>query len=116
MPAVSRLSQLVAQREGFGLRGAHPTRDHNPGDLEHAPHIESWDGKIGVEPNDDAGWADLERQWRLYAQRGLTLRQAVAIFAPPNENATSEYLDFLCHGLQCDPDAFVADLLEIPAV
>jgi hypothetical protein len=84
--------------------------------LEHAPHIQTWDGKIGVEPNDDAGWADLERQLRLYAERGMTLEQMVAVYAPPSENATSEYLAFLCNGLGCSPDALVADLLDIPAV
>lgn len=34
---MSKLAQLIAKQEGFGIPGAVPTRDNNPGDLEHAP-------------------------------------------------------------------------------
>jgi len=115
MPAQTRLAQLIAQEEGFGRPGTKPTRNHNPGDLEHAPHIIGWDGKIGIEPNDDAGWNDLERQLRLYASRGLTLRDMVAIYAPPSENNTGQYLQFICNGLDLSPDTLVSLALEKPA-
>src|SRR5215472_10427399 len=104
MPAVTRLAQLIARREGFGIPGTRPTRDHNPGDLEHAPGIESWDGPIGIEPSDDAGWADLERQLKLYAARGFNLRQMVSVYAPPNENDTANYLQFLTEALGYGPE------------
>jgi hypothetical protein len=115
MPAQTRLAQLIARREGFGIPGDKPTRDHNPGDLEHAPHITGWDGAIGIEPSDDAGWADLERQLQLYASRGMTIRQMVAIYAPPNENDTASYLDFITSNLACTPDTSVSEALQIPA-
>lgn len=115
MPAKTRLAQLIAREEGFGIPGTHPTRDCNPGDLEHAPHIESWDGAIGIEPNDDAGWDDLERQLQLYADRGMTLRQMVAIYAPPNENDTQIYLEMITSNLAMEPGDLVADALKIPA-
>jgi DNA-binding Xre family transcriptional regulator len=115
MPAKTRLAQLIARQEGFGIPGAKPTRDHNPGDLEHAPHIEAWDGKIGIEPSDDAGWADLERQIQLYASRGMTIQHMIEIYAPPSENATESYLDFICKGLGCEPGDSVADVSQIPA-
>lgn len=115
MPAVTRLAQLIARREGFGIPGDKPTRDHNPGDLEHAPHIESWDGPIGIEPSDDAGWADLERQLQLYASRGMTLRQMVFVYAPPKENASDSYLNFLVEALGYGPDTPLTTLLQIPA-
>lgn len=115
MPARTKLAQLIARREGFGIAGNKPTRDHNPGDLEHAPHIESWDGAIGIEPNDDAGWDDLERQLALYAGRGMSLRSMIAIYAPPNENDTESYLQFICDGLACTPDESVTEALAIPA-
>jgi hypothetical protein len=115
MPAKTRLAQLVAKREGFGVPGAKPTRDHNPGDLTHAPHIHAWDGKIGIEPDDDAGWADLERQLGLYAARGMTIADMVAVYAPPNENNTSSYLQFVCDGLGCRPTDKVAATLALPA-
>lgn len=115
MPARTKLAQLIARREGFGKPGTKPTRDHNPGDLEHAPHVGAWDGKIGIEPDDDDGWEDLERQLGLYAERGMTLERMVPIYAPPNENATAEYLQFLCDGLGLDRDTLVTEALRIPA-
>ncbi len=115
MPARTRLAQLIAREEGFGLPGAKPTRDHNPGDLEHAPHLTGWDGKIGIEPSDDAGWEDLERQIGLYAARGMTLRQMVCVYAPPNENDSERYLGFITENLGMNPDDLVSDALQIPA-
>ena len=115
MPAQTRLAQLIARQEGFGIAGAKPTRDHNPGDLEHAPHLQGWDGAIGIEPNDDAGWSDLERQLRLYAERSLTMREMVNLYAPPNENDTEMYLITLCDVLGCTSDTKVGDVLTIPA-
>lgn len=115
MPATTRLAQLIARREGFGIPGDKPTRDHNPGDLEHAPHITGWDGKIGIEPDDDDGWTDLERQLQLYASRGMTLRQMVDIYAPPNENDTSSYLSFLTETLGYGPETPLATVLKVPA-
>jgi hypothetical protein len=115
MPARTKLAQLVARREGFGLAGTKPTRDHNPGDLEHAPHVHAWDGKIGVEPDDDAGWTDLERQLTLYAGRGMPLAQMVPIYAPPSQNAADEYLQFLCDGLGFTGGTSVSEALSVPA-
>src|SRR6185437_4031555 len=36
--AVTLLARLISREEGFGIPGALPTRDHNPGDLRHSPH------------------------------------------------------------------------------
>jgi hypothetical protein len=83
MPARTRLAQIIARSEGFGKRGAIPTVRHNPGDLEHAPHgtvVQT--GTPVAEPDDDTGWADLERQLELYAQRGLNLRQLQQVYCP----------------------------------
>jgi hypothetical protein len=115
MPAITKLAQLIARQEGFGVPGTKPTRDNNPGDLEHGPHIESWDGAIGIEPTLADGWADLERQLKLYAGRGMTLRRMVSIYAPPNENDTAAYLSFLCDALGLSPDTTVEEALTIPA-
>lgn len=115
MPARTRLAQLIAREEGFGIPGAKPTRDHNPGDLEHAPGIYAWDGQIGIERDDDSGWADLERQLRLYAERGMNLRQMVALYAPPNENDTALYLHYICEALGLGPEVPVSVALQIPA-
>jgi hypothetical protein len=111
----TKLAQLIARREGFGIPGTKPTRDHNPGDLEHAPGIYAWDGKIGIEPNDETGWADLERQLQLYASRDMTLQQAVEVYAPPTENDSASYLSFVCSGLKITPETPVSTALKVPA-
>lgn len=118
MPARTRLAQLIAREEGFGKLGAIPTLRNNPGDLRHAPHA-SHDGidsnAIGIEPTEDDGWNDLERQLQLYAERGMTMEAMVAIYAPPNENATGQYLRFLCDALGVSPETLVSAALTVPA-
>ena len=119
MPAKTRAAQLFAKSEGFGVPGEVPTVRHNPGDLRHAPHA-SHDGigpnDIGIEPNDDTGWEDLERQLRLFADRGLSIREAVYTYAPPgDDNPTEAYLNTVCTGLGLGPDVPMSVALQIPA-
>jgi len=114
---VTLLARLIAKEEGFGIPGAVPTRDNNPGDLRHSPHA-SHDGEgsndIGEIDTAEDGWADLERQLQLYADRNMTLRAAIYDFAPPTENDSEQYLDFVCRGLSMTPDTPVAEALKIP--
>lgn len=112
---MSKLAELIAKEEGFGIPGSVPTRFHNPGDLRHSPHSThpGDPNGIGVIDTDAHGWADLERQLELYAIRGLSLRECIAIYAPPTENDSERYLDFVCEGLGCSPNILVADALKI---
>jgi hypothetical protein len=113
---VSRLATLFAQREGFGIAGAVPTRDNNPGDLRHAPgaqHAPNDPDGIGKFDTIIEGWAALERQLELYASRGLSLEQAVFSFAPPSENDSQAYLDFITQRLPAAPDTPMRDALSI---
>lgn len=113
---MSKLAQLIAKEEGYGIPGSVPTRDNNPGDLRHSPHS-SHEGEgpndIGIIDSVANGWADLERQLQRYADRGLTLRDAIYEFAPPTENDSERYLNFVCQGLACSPDISVKDALQI---
>ena len=110
------LARLIASEEGFGIPGAQPTHKNNPGDLRHAPHA-SHEGEgpndIGIEPTLADGWADLERQLQLYAERGLTLAQMVDAYAPQVENNSVAYLDYLCRGLNLPPETPVAEALKL---
>lgn len=118
MPARTRLAQLIARREGFGLPGSIPTVRHNPGDLRHSPHSSHWpdqENSIGFIDSNDHGWEDLERQLSLYAERGCTLETMVAAYAPPSENQTSEYLTFLCETGGWTPSTLVSEALMLPA-
>ena len=111
---VSKLAQLIAKQEGFGVPGAIPTRQNNPGDLEHAPgESHEGTGAIGSFATPEDGWAALERQLTLYAERGLTVGEAIAAFAPPTENDTASYIGFICQGLGCTPDTPMSDAIQI---
>ena len=113
---MSKLAQLIAKQEGYGIPGDVPTRDNNPGDLRHSPHA-SHEGEgsndIGEIDTPADGWADLERQLQLYADRNMTLRAAIYEFAPPAENDSEAYLNFVCQGLGVSADTPVAQALEI---
>lgn len=114
---MSKLAQLIAKEEGFGLPGAVPTRDDNPGDLRHSPHS-SHEGEgsndIGIIDSVSDGWADLERQLRIYADHSMSLRAAIYAFAPPLENDSERYLDFICTGLgNVSPDMPVSEALKL---
>jgi hypothetical protein len=114
---MSKLAQLIARMEGFGIPGAVPTVRNNPGDLRHSPNS-SHDGEgpndIGIIDDVADGWADLERQLQLDAERGMTLTDLIATYAPPSENNTQNYLNFICQGLSLPPTALVSDALQIP--
>jgi hypothetical protein len=110
------LEELIAKEEGFGIPGSKPTRYNNPGDLRHSPHSShtaASPNDIGQIDTEEHGWEDLTRQLEIFAERGLTLRQLVEIYAPPNENNTERYLAFLCKGLGLDDDCTVADALTL---
>jgi hypothetical protein len=112
---MTKLAKLIAQAEGFFKPGSLPQRRRNPGDLRHSPHSSHVgidpDG-IGIIPSAEDGWEDLERQLRIYAERGMTMRQMIAVYAPPNENNTTGYLERVCKGLQCGPDLPVSEALK----
>jgi hypothetical protein len=105
---VTRLAWLIASREGRFVPGSQPARKHNPGDLRHSPHSShagEGPNDIGIIDSDAAGWADEERQLRLYAARGLTLAEAIYEWAPPTENDSAGYLAFVLNGLNAPPYA-----------
>lgn len=111
----SDLAKDIALEEGFGIPGAVPTRDNNPGDLRHSPHSEhpGDPNAIGVIDTPADGWADLEEQLERFAARNMTMAQMVAVYAPGNENNTAAYLQNLCDWLRCSPDTLVSEALKL---
>lgn len=90
-----------------------PQETNNPGNLRYAGQAEA-SGKdkhgMAVFPNAPAGWRALHRQITLDRKRGLTLREFIAKYAPPNKNNTSAYLEFVCDAMNCDPDVSMSIL------
>jgi hypothetical protein len=115
---MSKLAEAIAHEEGFYVPGSLPQRDNNPGDLRHSPHsFHSADAPdaIGVIDTPSDGWADLERQLQLYADRGLTLAQAIYEWAPPTENDSAAYLVYVVKylGPPANSDMLVSDALKL---
>src|SRR5271168_977193 len=109
-------ARLFPQREGFGITGDVPTRDNNPGDLRHAPgamHSPGDPDGIAKFATVEDGWSALDRQLALYASRGMTVQQAVYVFAPPSENDSAASLDFICKGLGCFPTTPMSTVLKL---
>jgi hypothetical protein len=51
-----------------------------------------------------AGWRAAHSQIALDITRGLTIREFIFKFAPPSENNTNAYLDFVCKELNVAPE------------
>jgi hypothetical protein len=112
---MSKLARVMAQEEGEYVPGSVPNRDHNPLDLRHSPHSShagEGPNDIGIIDNDADGWADAERQLERYASRGMTLQQMIETLAPPAENNTQQYLDFVCQQMGLPPTATVTEALQ----
>ena len=120
---MTRLAQLIAREEGFFKSGTIPAIRHNPGDLRHSPHSQHPGGPahandIGTIDTDADGWADLERQLLLDAQRGLTLQQAIFEWAPASDgNDPGKYLSDVLQGFggQVTAQSSLTQVLRIPA-
>jgi hypothetical protein len=116
---IPRIAELIAREEGYGIPGALPTRNDNPGDLRHSAHsFHSPDAPdaIGEIDTPTDGWNDLVRQLDLYAGRGLTVAQAIYEWAPPNENNTPAYLSYIVNGLGVSSDTLLSSALTIPGI
>ncbi len=123
----SRLAQLIAHNEGYGVPGAIPTVRYNPGDLRHSPHSTHKPGApndIGWIDTAEHGWWDLERQLKLFAEEGLTLSEMVSVYlgfpkdAPLDDsvidgNNRLPYLHTICTSLALPPTATVQAALEL---
>lgn len=80
-------------------------KNHNPLNLRYARQKESMGADLdnfAVFPDDPAGWRAAHRQIKLDQTRGLSLKQFVHKFAPPNENDTDNYLSFIMKELDLE--------------
>jgi hypothetical protein len=105
------LAQSIATFEGFFQPGTLAQRNNNPGNLRAGA------GQTGTDPNGFAvfpdvstGWAALYHQISLDSGRGLDLSQFISKYAPPSENNTGNYLNYLTGQLGVSPTTQLADL------
>jgi hypothetical protein len=84
-------------------------RNNNPLNLSYVPGqgASGSDGRFGVYPSMDAGINAAERQLLLYQDRDHlnTVRGIVSKWAPPSENNTGSYVNFVAGRLGVSPDS-----------
>lgn len=82
-------------------------RNNNPGNLREAgqPGVVGTDSGFAVFQSPQAGLQAMRRQIALDTQeRGMTLSQFLTKYAPPSENDTFGYIDFVSRVTGLDPD------------
>ncbi len=75
-----------------------PQRNNNPVNLRFAGQTESTgqdQNGFAIFPTPEAGWRAAHAQIVLDKSRGLTLKEFIFKFAPPTENDTQSYYDFV---------------------
>lgn len=113
MPLVDELANAIAVQEGFFLAGTRATRNNNPGNLRAAAGSNPKDaGGFVVFRSAEEGWAALRRQIGLDADRGLSLGEFIAKFAPPFENDTAGYTRNVATRLGVSAHSLLTDLVD----
>ncbi len=92
-------------------------RNNNPGNLRASSWTRGLPGYVG---QDDAGFARFSdlglglcavvRLLRGSSYRDLSIREAIARYAPPVENDTHRYLDNVCQRSGLKPEQVIRDL------
>jgi hypothetical protein len=89
-----------------------PQRNNNPVNLRYAGQANSHktDDNFADFDYPHQGWIAAHKQIELDQGRGLTFEKFIAKFAPPNENNTSQYLQFVCTQLKVTPETPLKDV------
>lgn len=134
-----------AHQEGFFKFGSRPQRNNNPLDLVAGDEASRFgaiknDGRFAIFPDIDTGWMAGKRWLSIPAKLhegeiagyyfdpngttlvggylGATIAQVVYRFAPPHENDTEAYINYLCTNVPelTRHTILTLDLLELPNV
>lgn len=120
------LPMAIGHIEGFYRTDikTRPQRLNNPGDLEFAPWMEKYGARLetippgyheqprfACFPDASDGFAALHALLSGPHYVDLTIEQAINRYAPPCENDTRGYVDFVCSRCGCRPTDRVGDVL-----
>lgn len=106
IPSAQSIAASIAQMEGANVTGSLAQRNNNPGNLRYVGQTGATQGQGGFAAfaTPEAGQQALIDQVNLDASRGLTLAQFLAKFAPPSENDTTNYIQFVSSQTGIDPN------------
>lgn len=102
-------TEAIAREEGWLDAASRCRRNHNPGDIEYGDFARDHgatggDPRFAIFPDDAAGFSAASALLREH-YLGLTVTQAIAHWAPPNENNTVQYILNVCKWCGCDSEA-----------
>jgi hypothetical protein len=119
MATIQDLANSIAQMEGFNTPGSIANRYNNPGNLRYAAtqngSAQTASGTFATFATPEDGWAALNSYIDTKANSGQTLRDFIYVYAPPVENNTSSYLNYLSGQLGIGADQSLGDLLNVSA-
>lgn len=118
------LLEAMAKMEGFGADVKNrPTRNNNPlnitwGDFARrngATRLEITQpgvkAKYAVFPSAEVGFAAAKALLQGPSYKGLTIKEAIYKWAPPSENDSAGYVDFVCKAIGWPPETVIDELL-----
>jgi uncharacterized protein (TIGR02594 family) len=103
-------------REMLRQGGSRSWRNNNPGNIREGSFAElsgaiGDDGAFAIFPDESVGFNAIVALLRSATYSRLTLREAIFRYAPPSENNSSRYVDFVTQTSQVDENAMLGDLV-----
>lgn len=115
MPQLNFL-EAVAREEGWLEPGSRPRRNNNPGDIEFGRFAQAHgathgDPRFAVFPDETAGFGAMRALFAGPVYKGLTVAQAIAKYAPSNENDVARYVANVCQWCGCQASDVIDQLV-----
>lgn len=97
MTSIQDLMNAIANMEGYNVSGSIAQRYNNPGNLRYAPTqsgtASTASGNFATFNDSNQGWSALQDY--INNNSNMSLRDFIYQYAPPTENNTSNYLNYV---------------------
>jgi hypothetical protein len=109
------LAQAIATMEGFyASDNTRAKRNNNPGNIEYGSFAKRYgatgsDGRFAIFPDAASGFKALEGLLLSPAYIQLTVAEAIAKYAPANENDTKNYIAMVCEWTGLQPTSILGE-------
>jgi hypothetical protein len=112
------LLEAIAREEGWLELNSRSRRNNNPGDIEYgrfavAHGATGGDPRFAIFLTAAAGFAAMRTLFQAPSYQGLTVAQAIARWAPSNENDTTSYVTNVCAWAGCQPSDVIDPLVVL---
>ena len=109
---LEKLQNAIAKKEGYYLKGTLARRNNNPGNLVYAGQSHAVrSGRWAKFDTVEHGFQALGAQIKLDAKRGMTLEQFIYKYAPPHENDTLGYIQYVAKQLTTTPTSKLSTII-----